>query len=189
VGGLGKQHGFNMRPLPARNNAIFNTHSWFSLRSVLCVLLALLVRGADGTAGGDGWRRMASENAELVALFPLIRSFMAKCGACLLPGMRPLADPHATTPIKCFEMVGLDLMIEASSSPRVWLLELNSFPAAAPFAQEHGKSAAFHHEQVGFCAALQSLVLADHAQLLGGVSRLDDIAKWRVVAEEKHTQF
>ena len=34
-----------------------------------------------------------------------------------------------------------------------------------------------------------SLVLADHAQLLGGVSRLDDIAKWRVVAEEKHTQF
>ena len=83
----------------------------------------------------------------------------------------------------------LDLMIEASSSPRVWLLELNSFPAAAPFAQEHGKSAAFHHEQVGFCAALLSLVLADRAQLLGGVSRLDEMAKWRVVAEEKHTQF
>lgn len=114
---------------------------------------------------------------------------MAECGACLLSGMRPLADPQLPTEIECFELVGLDLMIEtslsASGSPgiRVWLLELNSFPAAAPFHQTHGKSATFHREQVGFCASLLSVVLSSRGQLLGGeLGSAEEIAKWRVVA-------
>ena len=120
---------------------------------------------------------------------------MAECGACLLPGMRPPADPQQSpSEIECFELVGLDLMIEtetktkteaeaeaeteteteteterppASGSPRVrvWLLELNSFPAAAPFHQAHGKSATFHREQVGFCASLLSMVLGSSGQV------------------------
>jgi hypothetical protein len=133
---------------------------------------------------------MASEYAELVALFPQIRAFMAECGTCMLAGMRPpVADSRglANPEVECFELVGLDLMIErsvaATSSPRVWLLEVNSFPAAAPFHQDHGKSVAFHREQVGFCASLLSVVLNNRGKLLGGdVGSPTEMGKWRIVA-------
>ena len=132
---------------------------------------------------------MASEYDELVALFPEIRAFVAECGMCMLAGMRPISDSHgpADPEVECFELVGLDLMLErsvvATSSPRVWLLEVNSFPAAAPFQQDHGKSTAFHREQVGFCASLLSIVLNSRGKLLGGeVGRPTEMAKWRIVA-------
>lgn len=131
---------------------------------------------------------MASEYAELRSLFPQIRAFLAECGTCMLLGMRANAEQvPADADIECFELVGLDLMIETSgaftSSPRVWLLEVNSFPAAAPFHQDHGKSEVFHREQVGFCASLLSVILGNRGNLLGGeVGRPHEMAKWRIVA-------
>ena len=77
----------------------------------------------------------------------------------------------------------IETSVAATSSPRVWLLEVNSFPAAAPFQQEHGKSAAFHREQVGFCASLLSVVLNSRGKLLGReLGRPNEMAKWRIVA-------
>ena len=146
------------------------------------------VYGADGTAnGGGGWRRMASEFEELAPQLPAIRAFMAECGRRLLPAARPVAavaagaarDPAAgsgsserpsaaatapVAPIECFELIGLDLMIEKptddtpTDGARCWLLEVNSFPASAPFDQWHGKSQRFHEGVVGFATSLLHLM-------------------------------
>jgi hypothetical protein len=62
---------------------------------------------------------------------------------------------------------------------------VNSFPAAAPFAQMHGKSPAFHQAQIELCASLLSLLLAGRTEQIGGCSedQAEHVGKWRVVAE------
>ena len=61
------------------------------------------------------------------------------------------------------------------------MLEVNSFPAAAPFEMAEGKSAAFHEAQVGFCDSVLALLLTGKK----GPSFADDGgAKWRLVAAE-----
>ena len=139
--------------------------------------------GSDGTAHGAGWRRMASEYSELTELRPLIQDFMADCGRCLLPAATAAAAPGPTTTTssndksgeekktetQVYDFVGLDLMIEDSGDDkltgecgkRCWMLEVNCFPATAPFAEEEGKSPAFHHGIIGFCASLMAMVSAN----------------------------
>ena len=57
------------------------------------------------------------------------------------------------------------------------MLEVNCFPAAAPFKEAEGKSAAFHHGMIGFCASLMAMVSAN------GVH-----TRWRQVAPKLATE-
>ena len=76
---------------------------------------------------------------------------------------------------------------------RCWLLEVNSFPASAPFDQWHGKSQRFHEGVVGFATSLLHLMRGapvpaaqaedeDAPPLASQQRQLDGQQPWRRVA-------